>query len=148
MFISHHLNRKPNSYFSSQNTGPLWVSRAIIKIDTNWCHHRRHRLIGQALQKKHNLSLGEHASLLMDGENQVTPRWACPCHSCSVKTKDDRTFDPAFLPNTIFTLCLCAQCLPSQAELMSRNSKAMKAWLWSVMHARQMLRPTAVLSLM
>lgn len=30
--FSYHLNRKPNSYFNSQNTGPLSVSRAVIKI--------------------------------------------------------------------------------------------------------------------
>lgn len=30
--FSYHLNRKPNSYFNSQNTGPLSISRAIIKI--------------------------------------------------------------------------------------------------------------------
>lgn len=36
VYLSCHLNRKPNFHFRSQNTGPLWVSKAIIKIDTNW----------------------------------------------------------------------------------------------------------------
>lgn len=58
---------------------------------------------------------------------------------CEGKEKD-RTFDPALPANTIYCLCFCVHRLPSQAELIGRHSKAMKAWLWSVIHAWQVLR--------
>ena len=127
------------TYFSSQNTGLLWVSRATIKSDTNWCHRWQHKVMGAGSAKEAQFISGSACQLTHGRGNSGNPRWACPCHSYSVKTRDDRTFDPAFPPNT-FTLWLCAHCLPSPAKLRSRNSKAMKAWLWSLMHAWQMLR--------
>lgn len=52
----------------------------------------------------------------------------------------DRTFDPELPASTIYCLCLCVPCFPSQAERKGRHSKAMKAWLWSVIHVWQVLR--------
>lgn len=81
-----------------------------------------------------------HASSLTDGEIQVTPCWTCPCHWCSVKTEDNRTFDPALPSSIVYCHCLCAYRLPFHTELMSRSSKAVKACLWSVIRPWQVLR--------
>lgn len=55
-------------------------------------------------------------------------------------TKDDRTFDSPLPLNTVCCLCLCTHHFPFGAELMRKNSKAMKVWLWSVIHVWQVLR--------
>lgn len=97
------------------------------------------RVAGQGPQKQPCSLLGVHASSLMDEETQATACWTCPCHSRSVKTEDNSTFEPP-LPSSTAHCRLCAHHLPPQVEPVSGNSKAVPAWLSSVMHTRQVQR--------
>jgi hypothetical protein len=58
-----------------------------------------------------------------------------------VKTKEETgLLIQQFRALAIYCLCSCVLRFPSQAERIGRHSKAMKAWLWSVIHVWQVLR--------
>lgn len=82
----------------------------------------------------------ECVPLTMDEETRVTPCWTCLCHRCSVRTEDNRTFDPPLPSNTVYCRCRCAHHPPLAGWTDEQESKALDARLWSVIHTWQVLR--------
>lgn len=66
------------TYFSSQNTGLLWVSRATIKSDTNWCHRWQHRVMGAGSAKEAQFISGSACQLTHGLGNSGNPWVSLP----------------------------------------------------------------------
>lgn len=140
VYFSWDLNRKPNSYFSIQNTNDgsqepslKLTLIAVIGDSADWQGR---------LQRLSTFNPQEHAQPAHPWSGySEDPTVSMPLSFmyCEDEGKD-RTFDLVLPANTIYCLCFCVLRFPSQAERIGRHSKAMKAWLWSVIHVWQVLR--------
>lgn len=127
-------------YFSSQNTGLLWVSRATIKSDTNWCHHWQHRVMSAGSAKEAQFISGRACQLTHGLGNLGNPSVSLPLSFILCEDKGWQDFwSPISSKHCLLSASVHSASLP-KLNWGVGTQKAMKAWLWSVMHAWQMLR--------